>query len=277
MQEIAPHVFIEKNSLGLMIGLISTEKGSVLIDSPLRQDDLSAWRNNEPMIKICDPRFLIILDINYDRLLSAKGSDCIVIAQANSVMPVKAKPTSTKTTDEQTDSSESYESPASSARPILPDFIFQEDFGIFLGNMELRLEHHRGANIAGSWVELPKEKVLFVGDTVMGDQPPFLAYFNADAWLADLELLSADSFKEYQIVSSRAGLVNPEQVLEMKQVVNKIKTLLDPLMQSNASLDEILKLIPIILEDYHVDAVRRDLYYNRLRWGLSTYYELNHN
>jgi len=143
--------------------------------------------------------------------------------------------------------------------------------------MELRLEHHRGANIAGSWVELPKEKVLFVGDTVMGDQPPFLAYFNADAWLADLELLNADRFKEYQIVSSRAGLVNPEQVMEMKQVVNKIKTLLDPLMQSNASLDEILKLIPIILEDYHVDAVRRDLYYNRLRWGLSTYYELNHN
>jgi len=277
MQEIAPHIFIDRNSLGLIIGLISTEKGSVLIDSPLRQEDLSAWRNNEPIVKISDPRYLVILDINYDRLLSAKGSDCIVIAQANSVLPLKAKPSSTKTTDEQTDTGESYELPATSGRPILPDFIFQEDLGIFLANTELRLEHHRGANMAGTWVELPKENVLFVGDTVMGDQPPFLAYFNADAWLVDLELLSGDRFKDYQIISSRAGLINPEQVLEMRQVVNKIKTLLDPLMQTNASLDEIFKIIPIILEDYHVDAVRRDLYFNRLRWGLSTYYELNHN
>ena len=275
MQEIAPNVFITTNSLGLITGIIHPEEGLVLIDSPTRLDELDSigaklTGNAKP-----SPRFLIILDTNYDRLLSAKGMDFIIIAHVNSITPTKPKSGAAKASEDQTSLGDAPDSPNGSMRQFSPEIVFQTDMSIFLGTMEIRLEHHAGVNNAGVWVELPQQKLLFVGDTVMGDEPPFLAYFDADAWLTDLELLASERFRGYQIISSRCGIVTQEQIDIMRQRLTYIRDTLNPLLENKASLDEMLKLIPQIIDYYNVPPLLHDLYYNRLRWGLTTYYE-NH-
>jgi hypothetical protein len=276
MQEIAPNILIEKNPLGLITGIIRTEEGTVLIDSPVRLEELNPWRSAAAHSPRSAPRFLIILDTNYDRLLSAKGLDYVIIAHANSLLPARPTTATTKAQEEQTTGGDTYESLNGSGRQILPESTFQQDLRLYLGSMEMHLEHHTGVSNAGVWVELPEQKVLFVGDTVMGDQPPFLAYFDAEAWLADLDLLTSARYQGYQIISSRIGIVSTEQIHAMRSNIAFIRDALSPLLEANASLEEILRLTPKIMDHYQGEPVLQDLYYNRLRWGLTTYYEVHH-
>ncbi|HOA21390.1 MAG TPA: hypothetical protein PKL82_02755 [Anaerolineaceae bacterium] len=276
MQEIAPNVFIEHNSLGLVTGVIRGKAGSVLIDSPSRQDEMRSWRSGTARLITGDPKFLVHLDTNYDRLLSIKGTDCVIVTHTNSLVQEKVKPSASKNVDESQIPGEGYEVPISPFRLLPPEIVFNQSLSLFLDENEIFLEYHPGSNFAGIWAELPSRKVIFVGDAVLPDQPPFLAYCDLELWLKDLDLLSSKKYRNYQIVSARTGVVGQNQADEMIGHIGAIKALLSPLIAKKAGLEEVLTLIPEILRRYEPNANTSDMYYNRLRWGLTTYYELNH-
>lgn len=276
MQEIAPNVFIEHNSLGLVTGVIRGKAGSILIDSPSRQDEMRSWRSGTARLITGEPKFLVHLDTYYDRMLSIKGSDCVIVTHANSLVQEKAKPSSAKTVDENQPAGDGYEVTVSPFRLLPPEVVFTQALSLFLDDHEIYLEHHPGSNFAGIWAELPSRKVIFVGDAVLTDQPPFLAYCDLDLWLKDLEILRGKKYRNYQIVSGRSGVVGQSQVEEMSEHLSAIKALLVPLMAAKASLEDVLALIPEIMKRYEPNTNTADMYYNRLRWGLTTFYELNH-
>ena len=62
----------------------------------------------------------------------------------------------------------------------------------------------------------------------------------------------------------------------MNEHICAIQALLEPLMTNGASLEEVLVVVPEIMQRYDTDANNLDMHFNRLRWGLTTYYELNH-
>ncbi len=276
MQEIAPNVFIEHNSLGLVTGVIRGKAGSVLIDSPSRQDEMRSWRSGTARLITGEPKFLVHLDTNYDRLLSIKGTDCVIITHTNSLVQEKAKTSGSKPADESAQSGEGHDVFVSPFRLIPPEVVFNQSLSLYLDDTEILLEHHPGSNLAGIWAELPARKVIFVGDAVLPDQAPFLAYCDLERWLEDLGALSGKKYRNYQIVSARSGVLDQSQVELMSGHIKAIHALLSPLMARKASLEELLALIPAILQRYEPNANTSDMYYNRLRWGLTTYYELNH-
>ena len=57
----------------------------------------------------------------------------------------------------------------------------------------------------------------------------------------------------------------------MSFIENAIATL----KEKNADLDTYLELIPRILKRIEYTLAEGELFFNRLRWGLTTYYELN--
>ena len=44
MQELAPHIFIETAYPGVTLGAINFPHGLIMIDAPLRPDDIRLWR-----------------------------------------------------------------------------------------------------------------------------------------------------------------------------------------------------------------------------------------
>lgn len=275
MQEISPNVFIDHNALGLITGLVRTEEGTVLIDWLVRPDESKPWKGSVAKFGSGDARFLITLDTNYDRQLSAKGSNSVIIAQANALLPPKTRQNVTKVQEELTGINDAHEVMVTSSRCLPPEITFTNNLKISIGGMEIQLESHSGSNNAGIWAILPKEKVIFVGDTVLVDQPPFLAYSNLENWIADIDLLISRTFRAYQIVSSRSGIVNIDQVRAMGRMLRVIQRYLSPLAEKKAEFDEFLAVIPKIMKRFDVSPVAREQYYNRLRWGLATYYEIN--
>ncbi len=276
MQEIAPNVFIEHNSLGLVTGVIRGKAGSVLIDSPSRQDEMRSWRSGTARLITGEPKFLVNLDTNYDRLLSIKGTDCVIITHTNSLVQEKSKTSTSKPIDENQLSGEGHETSVSPFRLLPPEIVFTQSLSLFLDDTEILLEHHPGSNLAGIWAELPARKVIFVGDAVLPDQPPFLAYCDLKRWLEDLNQLGSKKYRNYQIVSARSGVLDQSQVELMVGHITAIHALISALMDGKSSLDDVLALIPEIMQRYEPNANTADMYYNRLRWGLNTYYELNH-
>ncbi len=272
MQELTPNVSIQQNALGLYTGIIQTKDGNILIDSPYRTEDHKNWGNRN--VK-SDAIFLVLLDTQYDRTLSAKGCDCIIISQSDYLLPAKPRQQAVKLQEELLGAGDGHEQTGSSSRPYAPEISFDKNMNLFFGGSEIFLEHHPGSNVAGIWAVLPQEKVIFVGDSVMVNQPPFLAYSEPAAWAADMKILASRAFKGYQIVSSRAGIVTQDQVRAMGKLMTFIQTSICTLKEKNADLDTYLELIPRILKRIEYSPSDGELFFNRLRWGLTTYYEIN--
>ena len=276
MKEIAANIGIEQNSLGLIGGIIKGERQVILVDSPFKKGECGNWKASSNINESEDPCYLIVLDTNYDRLLSVKGCDCVIVVQNNAIVPIRGRNPALKLSDESPQHSENPEPVINLNRLIPPEISFDKHFRMFLDDMQLDLEHHAGANHAGVWVDIPEAKVVFVGDTVVVDQPPFLAYANLELWEADLKLLTSERFNDYQIISSRSGLVDQSQIAEMMGTIAFILQLFDELAVRNASLEDWLAVIPQISEKTNqLELFNSELFYNRLHWGITTYYDLN--
>ena len=272
MQELTPIVAIQQNALGLYTGIVQTTEGNILIDSPYRTDDYKAWGNRATK---SDAIFLVLLDTQYDRTLSAKGFDCIIVSQSDYLLPARPRQQAVKLQEELLATGDGHEQNGSPSRPYSPEISFDQNMNLFFGGAEVLLEHHPGSNVAGIWAILPQEKVIFVGDSVMVNQPPFLAHCDPAAWAADMKLLASKAYKGYQIVSSRAGLVTLDQVREMGKLMTFIENSIGRLRENDADLDTYLELIPRVLKRIEYSPAEGELFFNRLRWGLTTYYELN--
>lgn len=269
MEEISPTISIEKNGIGLYTGLVHNEFACLQIDANFHPQDLSFYRVNGEKNHnlLC---FLVLLDTNYDRVLSTKGSDCITITQSNAATTSRTR-SSVRAQDEQLTFLDMHETPTS--RWVPPEILYQNNMALALGNLEVFFEHRSGASHAGTWVSIPEEKVIFVGDSVVVNQSPFLAYANLATWEDDLKYLQSKQFKDYRIVSSRSGVVEGKDVVWMAKLIAYIRNLLEPLDTKKSVVDEYHAIIPKIMKKFELTPNESELYFNRLRWGLSTYFE----
>ncbi len=274
MKEIVTNVYIEQNSLGLFTGIIQSGKGLVLIDSPLRPVEGGLWKGCVDQNDDCQACYMIVLDTNYDRLLSIKGSECVIVAHSGAITPIRSR--TPRFSEESQQHYENPETVLTGSRMLPPEIIFETDLSLHVDGLQIDLEHHAGSNHAGIWVIVPDRKVVFVGDTVVVDQPPFLAYSNLETWEADLELLSSGKYKEYMVVSSRSGVVDSDQVKAMTRQVVNIRKTFEALKESNAPIEDWHGKIPQFLARFsQLDLFNSELFYNRLHWGITTYYEFN--
>ncbi len=273
MQEIAPNIFIEQNSLGMVTGIIRSANSTTLIDYPFRQDELKSWRGATSRMVSGDARYLIMLDTHYDRLLSAKGSDCTLIAHANTVMPGRMKVTNVKGQEDQLIQTESFDPTGNVARLLPPEITFAEHMVLHLDEFEIVLKHRPGANFAGVWVELPQQKIIFVGDSVLVDQPPYLGFANPEVWVRELDILAGRDYRGYQIVSTRDGIVSQEIVRDWAKVIRYINDAFKELIANEAELEAWLLKIPDIMKHFNPLMREDERYYNRLGWGIRNYYD----
>jgi glyoxylase-like metal-dependent hydrolase (beta-lactamase superfamily II) len=133
------------------------------------------------------------------------------------------------------------------------------------------LEHHPGPALGSIWVLIPEARVIFTGDTILLDQPPFLASADLPAWIESLELLLS-KYKDTLLVSGRGGPVAAEAVrAQLKQLKNILKGL-EKLAKRNAPPEKTEDLIPGLIDDMDLPPKRREHYVQRLRHGLFYYY-----
>ncbi len=183
MQELAHQVFIETTYAGVTLGAINWSHGLILIDAPFRAEDARSWRSALLSLSGGVDRMLINLDAHFDRTLGARTMECTVIGHEKVAEVFRTRPTTFKTQGSETGAEWELYNGLGSIRWLPPDITFSEGMVIHWDESPLRLEQHQGPSIGAIWAVLPDQHIVFVGDTVVPDQPPFLASADLPAWI----------------------------------------------------------------------------------------------
>ncbi|HMU94052.1 MAG TPA: MBL fold metallo-hydrolase [Anaerolineales bacterium] len=271
MQEITNNVFIEDQFPGVTLGVIVTPRGLIQIDAPPSPEDARSWRAALMNLGGGMERVLVNLDAHPDRTLGARAMDCTVIAHEKTANTFRTRPNTFKAQGEETGADWESIAGLGSVRWAPPEISFLNQMTLHWSDSPVFLEHHPGPASGSIWVHLPNEKILFVGDAVLKNQPPFFAGSNLANWLTTLNLLLSPAYKGYTIISSRGGVVTANIV---KAQLDFIKHTHDKLEKSttkkpNPAATE--KLVTSLLTWFKAPAARQKQFAQRLRYGLLHY------
>ncbi len=272
MQEIAAHVFIETAFPGVTLGAINTPHGLILIDAPLRAEDTRSWRSTLLNLGGGVERLLINLDAHFDRTLGARAMDCSIVAHEKVAQIFRNRPITFKTQGAETGAEWELYNNLGSIRWAPPEITFTEEMTIHWGGNPIRLEYRPGASVGALWLNLPEEHILFIGDTVVADQPPYLASADVPVWIETLRLLLSEQFQNHTLVSGRGGLITQAQVRSQLAYLERVRQRIDGLAENGGKVEDTEALIEPLMRDFTPVAERRRLYEQRLRWGLRQYF-----
>ncbi len=271
MQAIAKYVFIEDQFPGVTLGAIALPHGLIQIDAPPSPDDVRTWRASLMNTNSGPDRILINLDAHLDRTLGARAMECTLVAHEKTASVFRTRPMNLKTQGDETGADWESIIGLGNIRWSPPEISFTHNMELHWGETTVLLEHHPGPAAGALWVILPAEKIVFVGDAVLKNQPPFLDNAHIPAWLDALDLLAKD-YRDYIIVSGRGGVVTQTVVKNQIEYLQKVQSELEALAKSRASSQEIEALVQPLLTACKAPAQKHKQYAQRLRYGLHNYY-----
>jgi glyoxylase-like metal-dependent hydrolase (beta-lactamase superfamily II) len=271
MQEITNNIFIEDQFHGVTLGVIVTPRGLIQIDAPPSPEDARSWRAALMNLGGGMERALINLDAHPDRTLGARAMDCTVIAHEKTANTFRTRPNTFKAQGEETGADWESIPGLGSVRWAPPEISFLDQMTLHWGDTPVVLEHHAGPSSGSIWVHLPEEKIVFVGDAVLKNQPPFFAGANLTDWITALNLLLGPDFKGYTIISSRGGVVTTNIVKTQFDFIKHVHDKLDKVTAKKANPAAIEKLVTSLLTSFKAPAARQKQFAQRLRYGLLHY------
>lgn len=267
MQQIENGIVYEDSYLGVTLGALIFSQGTILIDAPIRPEDTRAWRAAVMTQRGGANRLLVSLDSHPDRTLGTRALECTIVAHQKAAQVFRNRPTIFKGQSVETGAAWETYGDAIGMRWASPDITFTERMSLHWGAPEVVLEHHPGPTPGSIWVILASAKTLFIGDTVVTNQPPFLAQAELGAWLESLDLL-AKAYSDYTIVGGRGGLVTMEDVRNLRKMLKEILQKMERLAAKNAAPEATAEMVGSLLAQYTFPAKLRDLYTTRLTYGL---------
>lgn len=272
MQAIVRNVHIEDQYPGVALGVIVTPRGLIQIDAPPSPEDARSWRASLMNLGGGLERLLINLDAHPDRTLGARAMDCTVIAHEKTAFTFRNRPGTFKAQGEETGADWESIPGLGSVRWAPPEISFGDTMTLHWGDTPVLLEHHPGPSNGSIWVNLPEEKVVFVGDAVLKNQPPFLAGSNLKSWLASLNALLEAPYKGYTIISSRGGVITAGNIRNQIDFLKHVHDKLERMTAKKPNPAAVEKLVTSMLTWFKAPAARQKQYGQRLRYGLSHYH-----
>jgi len=274
MEQIEPGILIENSFRGVTVGALIFPHGTVMIDAPLRMEDGRKWHSILLNQRRGSNRLLVLLDAHPDRTLGARSMECTILTHIKTAEVFRNRPMIFKGIENDSGAVWETYNEAIGMRWSVPDITITDQMSLHWGGPEVILEYHPGPSSGTIWVILPDLNIIFVGDTVVENQPVFLADADLQTWLESLDILKT-KYKDYRIVCGRGGVTDVKEVQKLIRYINKINRGLERIGGDEDGLEKIGKLVGPLLKDFNYPTELQSLYEQRLRYGLYQYY-LNH-
>lgn len=270
MKPLSEKVFIEDQYPGVTLGAIALPQGLIQIDAPPSPEDGRSWRASLMNLNSGVERLLINLDSHFDRTLGARLMDCPIIAHEKIAEAYRTRPNSVKSQVEETGSDWESVMGIGTVRWSSPEITFTGSMTINWSDTPILIEQHPGPCLGSCWVIIPSERVVFVGDLALKNQPPFFASANIQDWIGSLQHL-VDNYQNYKIVSGRGGLINMNDAhhhLELMQQMDEEIALANPKQIPTDLAD---KLTEIAMSKCTVSNRNKKQFELRLSYGIKQY------
>ena len=272
MQSLRENIHLEDKYPGITLAAINLPQGTIYIDAPPTPEDGRTWRADLLDLESGYERLLINLDANGDRVIGARAMDCPILAHETTAEHYRSRTAIFKNQNEPTGTFWETIPNLGNIRWTPPDLTFTDKMTLYWDDAPLQLEHHPGSEAGAIWVDLPDEKIVFVGDAILKNQPPFFATADIPRWLEDIDLLLSEKYQGYTIISGRGGSCATSTIEKQREILAQAQKELDKLADKDAEPNATAKLIPKLLEPLRFLASERDLFTTRLRYGLEKYY-----
>ncbi len=277
MEEIKPGIYYEETYPGATIGAILLSRGMIFVDAPLRPEDGHRWKTtllNRSQGTI--HKVVICLDDHPDRTIGANNLDCPVITHRDAAKTLLDQTAIYRGQIPESGSSWERYPDTPGMQWMIPDLTFSETMKFHWAEEPVLLEHHPGPRPGSSWVILPEQKVVFIGDAVVLNGPPFLGKANLLTWIDTLDVLLKANYRDFTIISGRGGPVTMDNIKELKKSFRKIHRRIDKLASRRAAVEEVSDLADKFMDDFTFQKRDRDFFLQRLQNGLAQYYLRNY-
>lgn len=274
MQEITNRVYLETQYPGVTLGAIGRKHGLILIDSPFRPDDAKSWRSSLLNLSGGIARMLINLDGHMDRTMGAKALDCTIICQNDAADAFQNRPASIKAQITEAGAVWEVYNGLGSIRWASSQITFSDEIYIQWDDNPIILTSKPGISEGSIWVHIPEDKILFVGDSVITKQPPFLGYAKLPLWIEHLKTLTKPEYQDYFLIGGRNGFITMEDVHQQIDFLVLANNEILSLGKSKSALDSMESLANKLLKTVsNMDDNFFDMYHKRMIWGLRNYYQ----
>lgn len=186
MEQITEHVFIENRQRGCNPGFVVTTEGIVLIDAPVDVDNAKEWKKE--IDRRGKTRFLVNTEHHMDHFVGNGVFDCDIISHHLTRETMRNIDLSFIKARTKVLYIDPFEIPEG-YRLRLPNMTYTDSMTLYLGNHTFRIIHTPGHTAGQSAVYIPEEKVVFVGDTVLGQTRTAVHDAVLDKWIASLKRL----------------------------------------------------------------------------------------
>jgi glyoxylase-like metal-dependent hydrolase (beta-lactamase superfamily II) len=272
MEAITNNVYIEDRFHGVTLGVISQPRGLIQIDAPPSPEDGRSWRAAMMGMGNGPERVLVNLDAHPDRTLGVRAMDCTVIAHEKTAQAFRNRPNTFKAQGDETGANWESIPGLGSVRWAPPEISFLDQLTLHWSDTPIFLESRPGPTPGAIWVVLPSEKVVFVGDAVLKNQPPFLAHADLPVWIEMLKVLLEPEYKGFTIISGRGGIVTTQVVRHQIEVLKRIYDRVEKIGKKKTTANVTDKIADQLLKAFKAPAARQKQYAHRLRYGLHYYY-----
>ncbi len=191
MKEIAPGIYVHLDFRGCNVGLIETAEGSILIDTPMVPADNVKWLSYIRKVT-GDKPILYVVNTDHHRghMLGNQYYHAPVIAHELAWKNMRGYGANfCQRVIESFKREPEIQAQLTNIEIVRPTITFDSKLDIERGGRTVRLIHVGGHTEATIIAWLPEEKVLFAGDTVWGDQHPYMAQANSKQWLEALSYI----------------------------------------------------------------------------------------
>lgn len=271
MEEISNNIFIETGFPGVVLGVISLNRGLVMIDMPFRSNDQQTWLKEVEKLGGSKETMMVMLDTHLDRSLGLQTIEFNVLAHNKATEILRDRPLNIRLREIDSGGDwEFFEVPANLRWPV-PDMTYSEQMVIHWDDSPVIVTHQPGVHPAASWVRDVAGKLIFIGDGVVLNQPPFIAWSDLELWMGELSGLLTDEYRGYKIISGRQGLIRRSSIEKMLDYLGVIKSTIE---EVSASPDRDLVLteaVSFLLKKRHFNQEKKENYRNRFEWGLNHY------
>lgn len=271
MQEIARQIFIECHPDDVVVGFIKMDFGLVLIDAPYQKHNQLSWLRKIEQLGGDLEKYLVMLDTHIDRTFGIRTLETNVIGHCKALDDLQSRSGTIRQQDLEHSSALTTEDLTQNPQWTVPNMAYSHDLNLYLDGESVSIFHMPGVHPAGSWLRHDAEKVVFVGDSVVINQPPFLGLSDVDCWIEELNGLISGDFQNYKIISGRNGLVEHREIVKLIDFLTKTRELVQGVNPEDSFHGKMEELLSTLLKMFNFDPKNKGLYQKRLSNGLEQY------
>lgn len=249
LKEIADGVFVEDGFEGGNVGLVLTQRGALLIDTPMLPPDARQWQLSLLQLGVAETYGVVNTDYHPEHFLgNALFMPTRIFGHEYSFRPIAKYETSML---EQLANSYREKNPAL-ADEILhveihpPEISVGDRMVLHLGDRRVEVLYMEGHTPASLAVYLPQERILFGGDNVTCKEHPVMSQANSREWLRALDRIRE---MDVDMIVPGAGEICDKSAIEpLYEYIADMREQVTELFQRGASRREAVE--KVVLQDY---------------------------